>query len=160
MTSVYASPHEKIGNLQVFHDPIDPKQTNNSYQALVGLSDKLMRTDFLKMSNKHVHFYDLYRNLDVLLPLIFKIPCYFIFLDYPTYQKIKEQIIAHLTSSDTKSPTPIAVYWAESIFNHPCLFDVDKAHDEMMACFWSCHKEAESSFLHGDLEHISVPGSS
>jgi len=139
-----------IEPLKIFPDPLDPAQTINSYQALVGLSNEEMRSDFLAIANnKTLCFYDLYRDPDVLLPLMFKIPAFFIFIDYPTYKRVEKDVIAHFSNPDDEYPTPVGVYWAETIFDHPRLFDVDKSNDEMMKCFWSCLRLADKSYFQG-----------
>ncbi len=141
-------------SLKVFPDPIDPEQLNNSYQCLAGFSDEELRKEFLAMSNKHLSLYDLYRSPDVLLPIMFKIPCFFIFIDYATYKLVEADIIANFTSG---SKTPVGVYGVEvELFNHPHLFDGNQSYDAMMAHFWKCFKEAEKSSFHGKREHISI----
>jgi len=142
-----------IEPLKIFPDPLDPSQTINSFQALVGLSNTEMRTEFLAIANnKSLFFYDLYRNPEVLLPIMFQIPAFFIFIDYPTYKLVEENLIAHFSNPDEEYPTPVGVYWAETIFDHPLLFSVDKANDEMMACFWSCKKLAQQAYNKGKRE--------
>lgn len=143
-----------IAPLKVFPDPIDPEQLNNSYQCLAGFANEDLRKDFLAMSNKHLALYDLYRNPDVLLPIMFKIPCFFIFIDYATYKLVEADIITNFASG---SQIPVGVYGAEAeLFNHPHIFDVNKSHEEMMAHFWKCYKEAEQSNFHGTIEHINI----
>jgi hypothetical protein len=85
---------------------------------------------------------------------MFKIPCFFIFIDYKTYKLVEANIVTNFTSG---SKTPVGVYKAErKLFNHPQLFDVNQSHDEMVAHFFKCFKEAKKSNTHGIREYTTI----
>jgi len=114
-------------------------------KVLVAIAHEEWREFVIKGMSQHSEVYDIYKDPDSLLPQLFKIPCFFIVLDYPTYKRVEADLTAYHYPTVIEEITPILVYGvgAEGLIQHPCLINGDSTHPVMVSSFFfDCRRKA------------------
>lgn len=124
-------------------DPLDPNLTYNPHNTVVlGFTDPKKRAEAIATLSQSAHVFDLYRDPELLLPLITSISCFFRFLDANTYFAVEDAIISDVKSRDDPTPTVLYDLGEILLYDHPFIINGDKTLEGMVRCYYDhCRRQ-------------------
>ncbi len=124
-------------------DPYDRNLTYNPKDTVViAFADPQIRLDAIEYYSQSAHVYDIYRDPELLLPLLVDIECFFRVLDSNSYFAVEDQIIALLDSVEETSPFVIYDVGENILFENPYIINGDKTLPDMVRCFFDyCRRQ-------------------
>jgi hypothetical protein len=118
-------------------DPFDSSRTYNPLDTVVvGIEDYKKRAEAIAVLSQTAHVFDLYRNPELLLPMITSISCFFRILDANTYFAVEEAIIADVESRDNPTPTVVYDLGENLLYESPYVINGDRTLPEMVKVFF------------------------
>ncbi|GAB1431601.1 hypothetical protein MASR2M29_02260 [Spirochaetota bacterium] len=124
-------------------DPYDRNLTYNPYDTVVvAFADPDIRAEVIDYYSHLAHVFDIYRDAELLLPMLVKIECFFRILDSDSYFAVEDQIIELLDSVEETSPFVIYDIGQNILFENPYIINGDKTLPEMVNCFFAhCRRQ-------------------
>lgn len=118
-------------------DPYDRNLTYNPYDTVVvAFADPDIRAEVIDYYSHLAHVFDIYRDAELLLPMLVEISCFFRILDSDSYFAIEDQIIAELAMRDGTAPFVVYGLGETILFENPYIINGDKTLPEMVNCFF------------------------
>ena len=125
---------------------VDPYDRNLTYNpndtVVVAIADPAIRANMITYYSQSAHVFDIYRDPELLLPMLVNIECFFRVIDSDSYFAVEDKIIELLDS--VKETAPFVVYGlGENIlFDNPYVINGDKTLPSMITCFYDwCRRQ-------------------
>jgi hypothetical protein len=119
---------------------IDPFDCNIRYNpkdtVVLGYANPAKRAEAITALSTTAHVFDLYRDPELLLPMITSISCFFRVLDANTYFTIEDAIIADVESRDDPTPTVVYDLGENILYDNLYIINGDKTLPEMVRCYY------------------------
>lgn len=121
---------------------VDPYDRSLSYNpndtVVVAIADPAIRANMITYYSQSAHVFDIYRDPELLLPILVDIECFFRVLDSDSYFAVEDKIIELLDL--VKETAPFVVYGlGENIlFENTYIINGDKTLPSMINCFYDC----------------------
>ena len=118
-------------------DPYDRSLTYNPFDTVVvAFSNPTRRAEVIESLSRTARVFDIYRDSELLLPMLVDISCFFRFLDSDSYFAVEDQIIANVAMADGTAPFVVYDLGENILYESPYIINGDKTLPEMVNCFF------------------------
>lgn len=118
-------------------DPYDRNLTYNPYDTVVvAFADPDIRAEVIDYYSHLAHVFDIYRDAELLLPMLVDISCFFRVLDSDSYFVVEDQIIDLLDLTYETAPFVVYGLGENILHENPYIINGDKTLPEMVSCFF------------------------
>ncbi len=118
-------------------DPYDRSLTYNPFNTVVvAFADPKIRAEVINYYSHLAHVFDIYRDAELLLPMLVDISCFFRILDSDSYFAVEDHIIDLLDSTDETAPFVVYGLGENILHENPYIINGDKSLPELVRCFF------------------------